>query len=406
MRLQLRPLALAAASLALLATPAAAKTIKIGLIAPFSGPASLIGTEWKQGAAAFFKLHGQTVGGDKVEIVMRDLPGPNPLQARALAQELVIKEGVQYLAGLAYSPNALALGAFAEKAHVPIVIWNAAASDIIDKSKYFLRVSYTLPQVAIPEAVYARNRGFKKMVTMVSDYSPGWDGEKYFSEAFEKNGGKIVGKIRMPLGATDYVPYLQRARGMKPDAIFGFLPGGGPSFQFLTAYNNSGMRKAGFTYLGQSETAEEYMPSYGDIVEGLITVAPYSTDHKSKENDALKAALHTLFPDKIPGWGHVQAYNGMTVIYHMIEATHGKKDGDAAMAAARGFAWNSPSGPVKIDAKTRDFIENVYVRRVVKDKKTGKLVNHEFAVFRMQPDYGRAGTPIPTTATLKSDSMD
>jgi len=406
MRLALRTLALAAATLGLLAVPAMAKTIKIGLIAPFSGPASLIGTEWKQGVAVFFKLHGQTVDGDKIEVVMRDLPGPNPLQARALAQELVIKEGVQYLAGLAYSPNALALGAFAEKAHVPIVIWNAAASEIIDKSKYFIRVSYTLPQVAIPEAIYARSQGYKNMVTMVSDYSPGWDGEKYFSDAFEHNGGKIIGKIRMPLTATDYVPYLQRARGMNPDAIFGFLPGGGPSFQFLTAYNNSGLRKAGFTYLGQSETAEEYMPSYGDIVEGLITVAPYSVAHKSEENAVFKKTLHELYPGKIPGWAHVQALNGMAVSYHMIHATKGEQDGDKAIASVLGWQWMSPAGPVKIGPKTRDFIENVYVRRVEKDPKTGELVNHEFEVFPMQPDYGRAGTPIPTTATLKAEKVD
>src|SRR6185312_6600887 len=118
---------------------------------------------------------------------------------------------VQYLAGIVYSPNALALGAFANQAKIPIVIFNAATSAILDKSPYFLRVSFTVPQISVPEAIYARDQGLKKMVTMVSDYAPGWDGEKYFSDAFEKNGGQVVGKIRIPLSTTDFLPYLNRA---------------------------------------------------------------------------------------------------------------------------------------------------------------------------------------------------
>ena len=404
MKSTLRTLVLAAASAGLLAMPAAAKTIKIGLIAPFSGPASLIGTDWKQGVAVFFKLHGQSVDGNKVEIIMRDLPGPNPLQARAIAQELVVKDGVQYLAGLAYSPNALALGAFANKAKVPIVIFNAATSSIIDKSKYFLRVSYTLPQISVPEAAYARRRGFKNMVSMVADYAPGWDAEDAFTKAFTQYGGKIAGKIRMPLSTTDYVPYLQRAKSMAPDAIFGFLPGGGPTFQFLTAYINSGMRAGGITYIGQGETGENDLPRYGTLVDGLVTVSFYSADHQSKVNAEFKKALHEVYPKAIANVFQVAAMDGMHVIYHMIHATHGKKAGDAAIKSALGLSWESPRGPVKIDPKTRDWLQQVYVRKVEKHE-DGTFYNKELEVFPMQPDYGRPGTPIPPLADLKSTKL-
>jgi branched-chain amino acid transport system substrate-binding protein len=196
MKISLRSTALAAVAAALLtAAPASAETIKIGLIAPFSGPTSLFGISWKQAVDVYLKTHGDTIGGDKIEVIDRDLPGPDPLKARALAQELVVKEGCQYLAGLAYSPNALALGAFANQAKVPIVIFNAATSSILDKSPYFLRVSYTLPQVSAPEALYAYQQGFRKMVTMVEDYAPGWDAERLFTETYTKAGGQILGKI-------------------------------------------------------------------------------------------------------------------------------------------------------------------------------------------------------------------
>ncbi|HVV93419.1 MAG TPA: ABC transporter substrate-binding protein [Hyphomicrobiales bacterium] len=400
MRFAFRAAALAAAATAALATPASAKTIKVGLIAPFSGPASIYGEDWAAAIQVFQKLYGDSVDGNKVEIIKRDIPGPDPLKVRALAQELVVKEGVQYLAGLVYSPNALALGAFANQAKVPIVIFNAATSSIIDKSQYFLRTSYTLPQISAPEAIYALNKGYKKMVSMVSDYAPGWDAEKTFVDTFEKNGGKVVAKIRVPLSTTDFVPYLQRAKAADPDAIFGFMPGGGPTFELLTAYNNSGMRGK-IPYLGQGETNEVYLPKYGDGVVGLTTVFFYSAAHRSAENDAFKKALHEIDPKAVDNNYFACAMDGMHVIYAMIHATHGEKDGDKAIAAAKGLKWESIRGAVSIDPKTRDFIQPVEVREVEKDPKTGALYNKEIEVFPAQPDYGRPGTPLPTVASLK-----
>jgi branched-chain amino acid transport system substrate-binding protein len=405
-----RSLALAVAAACALAaafgasTAASADTVKIGMIAPFTGPTAAFGNAWKQAFDAYQKQHGDTVAGHKVEIIMRDLPGPDPLKAKALAQELVVKEGVQYLAGLAYSPNALALGAFANQAHVPIVILNAATSEIIDKSPYFLRVSYTTAQVSAPEALYAAKQGYKTIVTMVSDYAPGWDAEKSFTDTFEKAGGKVAGKIRMPLSTTDFGPYLQRAKAMGPQVILGFLPGGGPTFGFLTAYNNSGLSAANVAYFGQGETSELYLNSYGDVVKGLVTTMYYSADHRSKENDAFKKALWALYPDAAISNLSVGGYDGIHLIYKMIEATGGKKDGDKAIAAAKGLSWESPRGPVRIDPKTRDWIQNVYVRRVEADA-AGKLVNKEFLVFPMQPDYGRASVPVPTLATVQPKAM-
>jgi branched-chain amino acid transport system substrate-binding protein len=404
MKIGHRSIGLAIAAAFWASTAAFADTVRVGVIAPFSGPTASFGTAWKQAIDAYQKQHGDTVGGHKVEIVVRDLPGPDPLKAKALAQELVVKEGVQYLAGLAYSPNALALGAFASQAHVPIVILNAATSEIIDKSPYFLRVSYTLAQVSAPEALYAAKVGYKAVVTMVSDYAPGWDAEKAFTDTFEKAGGKIVGKIRMPLSTTDFGPYLQRAQAMGPDAILGFLPGGGPTFGFLTAYNNSGLSAANVAYLGQGETSELYINSYGDVVKGLITVTFYSTDHRSKANDDFKKVVLDLHPDAVVSNLTVCGYDGIHLIYKMIEATGGKKDGDKAIAAAKGLSWESPRGPVRIDPETRDLIQDVYVRRVEVDA-GGKFYNKEFAVFRMQPDYGRATVPVPTLESVRLEIL-
>jgi branched-chain amino acid transport system substrate-binding protein len=389
-----------------LASPALADdTVRIGLIAPFSGAGAIWGTSWKQAIEVFQKQNGDKVAGKKVEIVMRDLPGVDPLKARALAQELVVKEHVQYLAGIVYSPNALALGAFAEQAHVPIVIFNAATSSILDKSDYFLRTAFTEAQLFVPAAVYAQQQGHKNVVTVVTDYAPGWDVEKSFSSVFEKNGGKIVGKIRIPLSTSDYGPYLQRAKTMGAQTIVGFVPGGGPAFALLTAYNNSGLSQAGVTYLGSDETLEQDLHGYGDTVLGVHTFFYWSAAHRSKENEAFLKLMHDNFPSVTVNSNHVCAWDGMYAIYKMIEATKGEKDGPKAIAAARGLKWESPRGPVEIDPKTRDFLQNVYLRVVEKDAK-GQLYNKEILAYPMQPDYGRAGHPIPTAATLKPIKLD
>ncbi|HVV94117.1 MAG TPA: ABC transporter substrate-binding protein [Hyphomicrobiales bacterium] len=402
------PMRIGAMALAvgLAAAPAAAKTVKVGFIAPFSGPASIYGTSWSQGIEVYMKMHGDSVDGNKVELIKRDLPGPDPLKAKALAQELVVKQGVQYLIGLVYSPNALALASFANTAHVPIIIMTAASSSILPKSDYLLRTCDTVAQISAPEAIYARNHGFKRIVSLVADYAPGWDGEKAFDDTFEKNGGTIAGKIRMPLSTTDFVPYIQRAQTMNPDALFGFLPGGGPTYEFLTAYNNSGLKASGVTYLGQGETDENDLPKYGDMVLGLITDFYYSEAHQNAENAAFKKVLNEMYPKVRATPYHADGTAAMTLLYHMIQATHGEKDGDKAMAAARGFAFEDIRGPVKIDPKTRDIIQNVYIRRVEKDPKTGELYNKEIVSYPMQPDYGRPDVTLPTVASLKPVNLE
>jgi branched-chain amino acid transport system substrate-binding protein len=235
---------------------------------------------------------------------------------------------------------------------------------------------------------------------MVPDYAPGWDSEKSFSRTFEHGGGKILAKIRMPFSTHDYVPYLNRAKLLHPDALFGFLPGGGSSYQFLNAYNNSGLHGQNVPYLGMTETTENVLQKYGDAVLGLVTVNYYSGAHRSAANDEFKKALAAVAPEAVAAPFQVSAFDGMYVIAHMIAATHGKKDGDKAVAAAAGLRWEAPQGPVEIDPKTHDFIQNIYVRRVEKDA-SGLLYNKEIGVYPLQPDYGRKGTPIPTVESLK-----
>ena len=372
-----------------LATGALADTVKVGIIAPLSGPYAVNGKIWETTVKAFQKIHGTTSGGNTVEIVWKDLSEINPAHAKALAQELIVKDKVQYIGGLYFTPDALAVAAIAQEAKIPAVIFNAATSSILDKSDYLLRTSYTLPQVTVPAAKYALQTKAKSAVTMVSDYGPGLDSENAFIKTFIAGGGTVTEKIRVPLKTTDFGPFMQKIKAQKPDAVFVFGPGGPPTYAIIKAYNEAGLRQAGIRFIGTGETSEVDLPGFGDAALGLETALHYSPAHPSAKNQLFIKTAAEIAPVTIINAVAAGAYDGLAVIYKMVEATGGQKDGAKAIASVKGFAWESPRGPVKIDATSRELIQNVYMRVIDRDE-AGKLRNKEFLTFDNQPDHGRS----------------
>lgn len=392
MRAMMRAL-LACSLLALIGgSAAAAQTIKVGVLAPLSGPFAEWGTQFRQGVETYVAQHGTSVDGHRVEFIWRDLTRPNPPRAKALAQELVVKDRVDYLAGFVFTPNAIAVAPLIQQAGVPTVLFNAATSIITEKSANFVRTSFTLAQVSTPAAEYALGQGIKTMVTMVTDYGPGIDAQKAFKKIFEAGGGKVLDEIRMPLQTTDYGPFMQRAASLHPDAIFAFTPGGPPTYSFVKAYVDNGLQQDGIRYLATQESTQELvLQSLGAQALGFETSGNYSAAHDSDVNRAFLEALHKIHPDAIANFATVGAYDGTHVLYAMIHATGGKRDAKKAVDAVRGMQWESPRGPVKIDPDYRSVIQNIYIRKVEK-RASGKLYNKEIKTYPMQPDFGLTGT--------------
>src|SRR5258708_16243682 len=128
-------------------------------------------------------------------IMKGDTSGGAPEVGKRRAQELVIRDKVNFLAGFVLTPNALAVTDVATEAKVPMIIMNAATSVITSKSPYVARVSFTLPQVTVPIAQWAAKNGIKQVFILVSDYGPGHDAESAFEKAFTAAGGSIAGKV-------------------------------------------------------------------------------------------------------------------------------------------------------------------------------------------------------------------
>jgi branched-chain amino acid transport system substrate-binding protein len=378
---------IAAATICLLAAEAHADPIKIGIVAPFSGPFAVYGENFKYGIEVLQKLKGTRPAGQEIELIYRDLPGPNPAEAKALTQELIVKEKVQYIGGFVFTPNALAAASTIQQGKVPTVIFNAATSGIPAKSDYIVRTSYTLWQITVPIAKYMLDDGVKTAVTLVSDYAPGLDAETSFKKVFEAGGGKVLDTIRVPLKATDFGPFMQRVKMLKPQAIYSFFPGGPVAIGVLKSYAENDLKSAGIRFVGSSETNELDLQSVGDAAIGVETGHFYSAAHDSPENKAFVAVLHDLHPSARASVTSIEAYDGLDAIYRMIEGTGGQRDPAKAMATIAGASWVSPRGPMKIDPVTRHVTQNVYIRIVERDS-TGLLINKEVKTYENSPDYG------------------
>jgi branched-chain amino acid transport system substrate-binding protein len=373
---------------AMLSTSANADVIKVGVIGTMSGPFALFGQNFKMGIDAWVAANGDKVGGHTVEFIYRDEESPNPAKSKALAQELIVKDKVQYLAGIYFTPDAMAVAPLLEESKTPLVVMNAATSAIVEKSPLIVRTSFTMWQNTVPAAKVAAEKGAKKVVIAVSDYGPGIDAEAAFKKTFEAAGGQIAETIRMPLNTTDFSPIMQRIKDSGADMIFTFLPAGPPTLAFVKSYIDNGLKASGVKMMSTGDVvAEADLPNIGEAGIGIMSTYHYAVSHDSPENKAFLDAIQKT-GGKLSDltMTSVAAYDGARVIYKMIEATGGQRDPAKAVEAVKNMKWVSPRGPVSIDPDTRHIRQNVYLREV--QKVDGKLVNKELQTFEAQPDWG------------------
>jgi branched-chain amino acid transport system substrate-binding protein len=374
--------------LALSGAGVAQQPVKVGVIAPFSGPFASVGEEFRGGIRTWMKQHGDTVAGRKIEIIYKDTTGPSPEIAKRHAQDLVVRDKVDFLAGFGLTPEAMAVAPIATEAKKPMIIMNAATTVIPQRSPYIARVSMTLPQLTAPLANWALKSGIRQIYTLVSDYAPGIDAEESFKKAFTAGGGKIVDSVRVPITNPDFAPFIQRIKETKPEAAFVFLPAGEQGISFMKTFRDREVAAAGIKLIATGDLVDDnQLGSMGDETLGLITTHHYSVAHDSPENKAFLATFRELNPNLRPNFFAVGAYDGMAAIYEVVRKLGGNIDADKAMEVLKGWKTISPRGPIMIDPETRDVVQTMYVRRVQRVDKD--LRNVEFDKFENVKDPGK-----------------
>jgi branched-chain amino acid transport system substrate-binding protein len=331
----------------------------------------------------------------EIQFVYRDNASAGPDKTKQLAEELVLRERVKFLAGFDLSPHAMAVADIATQAKVPVIIMNAATASITRGSPYYVRVSMTIPQYVSPLPKWAYDHGIHKVYTLVSDYAPGYDAEAYFNKGFKAVGGEIVGSERMPQQETNYAAYMERVLKAKPDALFMFIPAGAPSIAFVKAYIERGLKTAGIKLLGTGETQELFLPNFTDDVIGAVSAFHYTETNTNPENIELKNQLVKMFgPKTTPDIASVAAWDGTNLIYQAVAALGANAEGLKYVDFLKGKKMTSPRGPIYIDPAEREIVQNIYIREV--QKRDGKLVNVDIGQVDMVKDPWKIDNPSKT----------
>jgi branched-chain amino acid transport system substrate-binding protein len=364
-------------------------TVKIGLIMPYTGQFADTATQMDNAIKLYVKQKGDTVAGRKLEFIRRDTGGVAPEVAKRLAQELVVRDGVDVLGGFVLTPNALAAADVSAEAKRLMVVMNAATSIIITKSPYMARTSLTIPQLQEAFGAWAYKTGIRKIYSMVSDFGPGIDAEGAFQRAFKAAGGEIVGSVRFPIANPDFSAFVQRAKDLNPESIFIWVPGGTQPAAIAKALAERGIDPRKTKVLGQGElTEDEARKSMGDAGLGIVTVYHYDHTHDSAVNRDFVKGFRAEYGGRNPNIYSVGGWDGIHLIYEALRKTGGKSDGESLIAAAKGMTWESPRGPIAIDPETRDIVQTAYIRRV--EKAGEETRNVEFDKVENVKDPSRA----------------
>jgi branched-chain amino acid transport system substrate-binding protein len=376
-------------------TPAPARAdeqppIKIGIVYSYTGSSPTAGPALDASIAAWLALHKQLVGGRKVVIIRRDDTGPAPDVAARQAQELIISEHVDFLMGSIFTPDAIAIERVSTAAKVPFFIVNAATNGILANAPYTFRFGATIQQNTAPLAIWAGKSGLKSAYTLVSDYAPGVESSKVFNAAFTANGGgTVLGDLHVPVTANDFTSYVQRIKDAKPEVNFAFIVAGSPSVAFFKANKQAGLNAAGIKTITNAATVDDLdLDAIGDNALGVISCGQYTWTHKSKLNDAYlteyrKAATSGV---KNPDFMAEGGYDIMSAIDRVVAAQKGPLDLDKTLATLKGLKLDSPRGPIQIDPRTRELIQDIYIRKI--ERVNGVLASVEFQTFPQIPgDY-------------------
>lgn len=373
---------------ALVGLPAFAqvKPFRVGLIVPMTGPFSSVGRQIDAGVRLYMAQHGDTVAGRKIEVILKD-DGAVPANSRRIAQELIVGDKVDALAGFAITPSALAVAPLATQSKTPLIVMSAAASSITEASPYVVRSSFTVGQVSVPLADYVWKNGMHKVVTLVTDYAPGVDAEQFFTARFKADGGQVLDTLRVPLRSPDYAPFMQKVRDLHPDGLFIFVPAP-EAPAVVKQFRERGLDRAGVQLIGTGDVVDDdSLDRIGDEALGILTAHHYSAAHASPANEAFVQAYQKANNGQRPNFMAVGGYDGMQLLYAALAKTGGTGAGDTLVTAMKGPQVDSPRGPWSVDPATRDIVQNVYIRKV--DKVHGQLFNVEILTIPAVADPGK-----------------
>ncbi|MGH6968411.1 MAG: ABC transporter substrate-binding protein [Stellaceae bacterium] len=381
---------------------AQAKAIKIGLLADKSGPLAEGGIQMEQGITSFLKSRDFKLAGRKVDFVVADT-GSSPAQAKTKAQELIERDGVNFIVGPLAAFEMLAISDYVA-AHKTPILSLAAADDLTQRkpNPFLVRASATSSQAMHVMGDYARKEmGLKRVVCLDSDFAFGYEQQGGFQQVFQDEGGCVTKKLWAPLGAPDFTPFIAQIQGV--DGVCQGFAGAAP-VKFMKQYADVGLKLP--VCGGETAGDDALLPHFSDDAVGLVSACPYTIDLKNDANDKFKAEMDKNY-HTVAGFYAAGLYVSGMVIEAGLKVLHGDVSNPEntvkALRAAK--LQDTPRGPVRFD-HLGNVVGDIFVRKI--EKVGGKLTNvtqktyhnvsqfwtYNEAKYLAQPAYSRDWPPV------------
>jgi branched-chain amino acid transport system substrate-binding protein len=351
-----------------LGSTARADELRIGFLAPMTGPLAQVGKDMSDGFRMYLDEVNSDFAGAKVKFILEDNQG-KPTMAVLKAEKLIRDDKVQLLAGGSLASVGYALAPVSTREKVDYIA-SPAADDLTQRKlkdfPYFIRTSWTSSQTTQPLGQWACDQGYKKIVTIGADYAFGYESVGGFQKVFEDCGGKIIQKIWAPLGTQDYGPYIPTIKG-DTDAVFTVMVGA-MSLQFPKQLRASGYKKP---IIGQGTSYDEFaLPFMGDEVIGDVSALQYSAALETPKNEAFVKAYRAKY-GKVPGYYSETNYTTAQLIHEAMKKTGGKWPGSLQfLKIMEGLKIDAVRGPVSFD-DMHNPVQNIYIKKVEKKKMFG-----------------------------------
>lgn len=349
-------------------------TISIGVLAPTTGPVAASGQDMLDGWNLYFEQHGSTIAGKQVESIDEDTAG-DPATALNKTQRLVEGEGVDFVVGPLLANVGLAVAEEMSRQNVPMFVPVPSADDLTQRQRLpgVVRVAgWTSSQTTHPLGQWAYDQGYRRVVTMCTDYAFGHETCGGFVNTFTDAGGTIVKQLWHPLGTQDFSTYMAQIKDTNADAAF-VETVGAESPKFVKTWSEFGMKGKMPLLGGETTLDQSQLRGMGKEAEGLMSVGHFAEGRQSGATADFAQAYEDAY-GKLPSYYSAAMYTAAQWLTKAIEKVDGNlQNRKEFLAAVRDVTLkDSAFGPMHLDGYDNPVF-NVYLRKV--ESRNGTLQN-------------------------------
>jgi branched-chain amino acid transport system substrate-binding protein len=355
--------------------------VKVGFLAPTTGTGAASGNDMINGWKLYWKTNGGTIAGREVQTVYEDTGG-DVNTALTKARQFVEQQQVDMIVGPLFANEGLAVADYLKTAGTPGFYPIVSADDLTQRQRVdnvIRTAGWTSSQPHHPFGEWAYDQGYRKVLTICSDYAFGQEVCGGFLRTFAgEKGGEVVKQLWDPVGTPDFSSYLSQLPGSGMDFVFA-LQVGADSVRFIKQWNDFGYKDKIPLLGGEVLLDQSLLRNMGPEAEGLVSAGHWAEGRPAKETQDFDETYLKEY-NQLPSYYAAACYSAAEWISQGLQKVNGNTaDRKPFLDAVRGLELDTPLGHLKLDAYGNP-IATIYVRKVER-RPDGKLWNVPIQTF-------------------------